>query len=60
MNEETKKKIAELEAQLSARGAFESAMWGTKTTAGRAFLEIYAQIRELEGEPIALVYPKAA
>ena len=54
MNEETKKKIAGLESQLTPRGAYEAVMWGVSTAEGRRFCEIYAQIRELEGNPVEL------
>jgi hypothetical protein len=57
MNDETKKKIEELSAQITPRGAFEAAMWGTRFPEGARFAEIYAEIRELEGDPITLGYP---
>ena len=52
MTEETRKKIQDLESQLTARGSYEALRWGATTPAGKQFSEIYAQIRELEGTQV--------
>lgn len=55
MTDEVKNKISELEKQLTPRGAFEAARWGTTLPEGRRFCETYAQIRELEGDKVTVV-----
>ena len=57
MNDETKKRIEELTAQLTPRGAYEAVMWGTKSPEGARFCEVYSEIRRLEGSPITVKYP---
>lgn len=49
MTAQTKKKIAELESQLTPRGVYEALRWGAGTSEGRRFWEIYSKVREIEG-----------
>lgn len=54
MEKSIKERVAELEAQLTPRGAFEAIRWDSQTAEGKRFCEIYFQIRELEGDPIKM------
>lgn len=50
MSEETKQRIAELEKQLTPRGAYECARNGAQTLEGKRFAEVYEEILRLEKE----------
>lgn len=53
-DEEKQKRIAEATARLTPRGCYEAAHWGMRLPEGRKFIEAYAELRELEGNPVTV------